>query len=40
MALIPTPFLCGKIKESTMWKGMKIRYGTSNHPSGLPSVGG
>ena len=36
--LIPTPFLCGKIKENTKWKGMKIIDGTSNHTSGLTSV--
>src|SRR5438876_9547792 len=37
---LPTPILCGKIKENTMWKGRKIRNGTSNHPSSLTSVGG
>jgi len=41
--LIPIPFLCDRIKENTrkhMWKGMNIIHGTSNHPSGLPSVSG
>ena len=43
--LIPISILCGKIKERkicsyTMWKGMNIKHGTSNHTSGLPSVGG
>jgi hypothetical protein len=37
--LIATPFLCGKIKEKSMWKGMKITHGTPNHKSGLTSVG-
>jgi len=43
--LIPIGFLCGKIKERnicfyTMWKGMNVKHGTSNHTSGLASVGG
>src|SRR5258708_40317782 len=43
--LIPISILCSKIKERkicsyTMWKGMNIKHGTSNHTSGLPSVGG
>src|SRR5258708_18802392 len=38
--LIPTPFLCDKIKENMTWKGMKIIHGTSNHTSSSPSVGG
>jgi hypothetical protein len=40
---IPIPLLCDRIKENTrkhMWKGMNIIHGTSNHPSGLPSVSG
>src|SRR5207245_4508034 len=37
--LIPIPFLCGIIKENRTWKGMNIIHGTSNHPSGLASIG-
>src|SRR6266699_2889322 len=40
VVLIPISLLCGKIEERnrcsyTMWKGMNITHGTSNHASGL-----
>src|SRR5256885_15134022 len=38
IGLIPTRLPCGKIKETPLWKGMKITNGTSNHTSGLASV--
>ena len=45
LILIPISILCGKIEERkicsyTMWKGMNIKHGTSNHTSGLASVSG
>jgi hypothetical protein len=45
MQVIPISILCGKIEERnicsyTMWKGMNVNHGTSNHTSGLASVGG